>query len=137
MMSVCRPRCEVRWAPWVLCSALGFVSVEVHAEWTKAGETPEANFFVDLGSLEKDGSNRRFWELTDLKQRGKEGEMSMRARVLYDCQGQRARTLTLTVHADSMAGGKTLFVGGEDPQGWVAVAAKSVSADKLRLVCAR
>ena len=121
----------------LLCSALMLASAAGHADWVKAGETPEANFFVDLGSLEKDGSNRRFWELTDLKQRGKEGEMSMRARVLYDCQGQRARTLNLTVHAEAMASGKTLFVGGEDPQGWVAVASKSVSADKLRMVCAR
>ena len=121
----------------LLCSALMLVSAAGHADWVKAGETPEANFFVDLGSLEKDGSNRRFWELTDLKQRGKEGEMSMRARVLYDCQGQRARTLNLTVHAEAMASGKTLFVGGEDPQGWVAVAPKSMSGDKLRMVCAR
>jgi hypothetical protein len=30
-----------------------------------------------------------------------------------------------------------LFVGGEDPQGWVAVTPKSMSADKLRMVCAR
>jgi hypothetical protein len=116
----------------LLCSALMLASAAGHADWVKAGETPEANFFVDLGSLEKDGSNRRFWELTDLKQRGKEGEMSMRARVLYDCQGQRA----LTVHAEAMASGKTLFVGGEDPQGWVAVAPKSMSGDKLRMVCA-
>jgi len=120
-----------------LCSALMLVSAAGHADWVKAGETPEANFFVDLGSLEKDGSNRRFWELTDLKQRGKEGEMSMRARVLYYCQGERARTLNLTVHAEAMASGKTLFVGGEDPQGWVAVAPKSMSGDKLRMVCAR
>jgi hypothetical protein len=121
----------------LLCSALVLASAAAHADWVRAGETPEASFFVDLGSVEKDGSNRRFWELTDLKQRGKEGEMSMRARVLYDCQGQRARTLTLTVHAEAMASGKTLFVGGEDPQGWVAVASKSVSGDKLRMVCAR
>ncbi len=122
---------------WILSGALVLASAAVQADWVKAGESPEANFFVDLGSVEKDGSNRRFWELTDLKQRGKEGEMSLRARVLYDCQGQRARTLNLTVHAEPMATGKTLFVGGEDPQGWIAVAPKSVSADKLRMVCAR
>ena len=121
---------------WILSGTL-VLAAAVQADWVKAGESPEANFFVDLGSVEKDGSNRRFWELTDLKQRGKEGEMSLRARVLYDCQGQRARTLNLTVHAEPMATGKTLFVGGEDPQCWIAVAPKSVSADKLRMVCAR
>ena len=124
-------------ARWLLGGALVLASAPGHADWVRVGETAEAGFFVDLGSLEKDGSNRRFWELTDLKQRGKEGEMSMRARVLYDCQGQRSRTLTLTVHAEPMAGGKTLFVGGEDPQGWIAVAPKSVSSEKLRMVCAR
>jgi hypothetical protein len=121
----------------LVCATVCLLAAGARADWVKASETAEARFFVDLDSAEREGSTRRLWELTDLKQRGKDGELSMRARVVYDCQGQRARTLSLTVHAEPMAAGKTVFVGGEDPRGWFAVAATSVYGDKLRLVCAR
>lgn len=121
----------------LLVCAMVLLTGAARADWVKASETAEARFFVDPASIEKDGGKRRMWELTDLKQRGKDGELSMRARVVYDCAGQLARTLSLTVHAEPMATGQILFVGGEDPRGWFAVGASSAYGEKLRLVCGR
>lgn len=128
---------KMRFTYCLVCVVLLLLTAGVQADWVKASETADARFFVDLSSMEKDGGKRRIWELTDLKQRGKEGELSMRSRVVYDCAGQLARTLSLTVHGEPMAAGQTLFVGGEDPRGWFAVGATSVYGDKLRLVCGR
>ena len=127
----------MRFAPHLVCAMLSLLAAAARADWVKASETAEARFFVDLSSVEKEGGKRRVWELTDLKQRGKDGELSMRSRVVYDCAGQLVRTLSLTVHGEPMAAGQTLFVGAEDPRGWFAVGASSVYADKLRLVCGR
>ena len=63
---------------------------------------------IDRATLLSNGSLRRVWQLQNLKQRDRDGEMSRRALVEYDCREAKNRTLSLSMHPEPMAGGKPL-----------------------------
>ena len=49
--------------------------------------TQIADFYYDPVTISEDGSlSRRVWQLTDLRKRHKDGEMSRRSRIEYYCK---------------------------------------------------
>ena len=54
------------------------------AEWVVFGETETATSYFDPATIRKDGNMRRVWQLQDLREQGKIGEMSRRIRYEYD-----------------------------------------------------
>ena len=106
------------------------------AEWVKASETDDANWYLDPASIRKDGNLRRVWQIQDLKQRNKDGEMSRRARYEYDCKQERYRFLSFSTHSEPMAGGTTLVSGGENAK-WHDIPPDSFVEIILKFLCAK
>lgn len=121
----------------LLLSLLLLATGSAWAGWEKVASTDEATMYVDRATLRKDGNLRRMWEVQDLKQRDKDGEMSRRTRYEYDCKGERYRILALSTHSKPMAGGKTLLSLGENPRGWGDIPPGTTAEYELKIACAR
>jgi hypothetical protein len=107
------------------------------AEWVLYEETQIANFYYDPATISKDGSmRRRVWQLTDLRKRHKDGEMSRRSRIEYDCKQESYRFLAFSAHSEPMAGGTVLKTEGEDKNLW-AVPPNTVLEMILNIACAK
>lgn len=93
---------------WMLFPALVALAAPALAEWEKVSESESASYFIDRATLLSNGNLRRVWQLQNLKQRDRDGELSRRALVEYDCREVKNRTLSLSMHPEPMAGGKPL-----------------------------
>jgi hypothetical protein len=119
-----------------LFCALALVTAPALAEWEKVLETDAAAYFMDSATLQKNGSLRRVWQVQNLKQRDKDGELSRRALVEYECREGINRTLSIAMHADAMGEGKKLDAYS-DPSSPRKVVPGSSGEVILKLVCAR
>lgn len=106
------------------------------AEWVVFGESDTATSYFDPATIRKDGNMRRVWQLQDLRERGRGGEMSRRMRYEYDCKQERMRILGISGHSRSMAGGEILLTAGED-NNWEAIAPGTVAETMLEIACAK
>jgi hypothetical protein len=106
------------------------------AEWMRIGATDSENFFYDPTTIRKDGNIRRVWELRDFGKRNKDGEMSLRARVEYDCKQESYRVLGLSTHSEPMAEGKALYAENRDNI-WKVIPPASASEAMFKIVCAK
>jgi len=119
-----------------LFCTLTLIAAPALAEWEKVLETDSAAYFIDTATLQKNGTLRRVAQVQNLKQRDKEGELSRRALVEYDCREAQNRTLALSMHADAMGEGKKLDSYNE-PSSPRKVAAGSSGEAILNVVCSR
>jgi hypothetical protein len=119
-----------------LLFALLVVTGSAWAEWVKIGETENAYHYVDPATIRKDGNLVRVWELNDLKQRHKDGELSRRYRSEYDCKQELYKMLSISEHSGPMASGTTLTSGIPDAP-WTGIPPNSVVEDVLKIVCAK
>ena len=106
------------------------------ADWVLFSETDTSTFYYDPATIRKDGHIRRVWELNDLRKRHKDGEMSRRYRVEYDCKQERMKFLGLTEHSEPMASGTVLKTLGEDKV-WREVPPGTVLETMFQIVCAK
>ena len=106
------------------------------AEWVFYSETDTSTFYYDPATIKKDGHIRRVWELNNLRKRHKEGEMSRRYRVEYDCKQERMKFLGLSEHSEPMAGGEVLKTLGEDKE-WREVPPNTPLEITFKIVCAK
>jgi hypothetical protein len=109
----------------------------VWAEWIKADESEEAQFFYDPSTIRIEGKMRRVWRLQNLKQRGQYSEMSRRMRMEYDCMNERSRILADSFHSEPMAGGKTLHSDDTDDIIWREIPPGTIAAVMLQIVCSK
>ena len=116
--------------------ALALIAAPALAEWEKVLETDIAAYFIDATTLQKNGALRRVAQVQNLKHRDKDGELSRRALVEYDCREVQNRTLALSMHADAMGEGKKLDSYNE-PSSPRKVAAGSSGEAILKVVCSR
>lgn len=122
----------------LILAALLIVTGSVSAEWVEVASTDSTTFYIDPATIRKDGNMRKVWVMQDFKQRQKGGEMSTRARVEYDCKGERYRLLSLSVHPEPMTGGETIASYGEDPRGvWQEIPPGTGGEALLKIVCAK
>ena len=119
-----------------LFCVLALIAAPAMAEWEKVSESDTAAYFIDPATLQKNGTLRRIWQVQNLKQRDKDGELSRRALVEYECREGQNRTLSLAMHADAMGEGKKLD-SYSDPSSPRKVAPGSSGEVILKLVCAR
>ena len=106
------------------------------AEWVLYSKSESNTFYYDTATIRKDGHIRRVWEINDLSERRKDGEMSRRRRTEYDCKQERMRFLVITEHSEPMASGEILVTSGED-KNWRDVPPDTVADKMLKLVCAQ
>lgn len=93
----------------ILMLLLLVMSTGAMAEWVKAGENGQGDeFFIDPNSVRKDGHLRRAWEIFNPKRRDENGVASFRTLAEYDCNSDRYRVISFSIHSEPMAGGKTI-----------------------------
>ena len=68
------------------------------AEWVQASEDSSAKTYIETETIRKDGNLVKVWQMTNLKQRHKDGELSRRRRVEYDCKQELFRSLSFSEH---------------------------------------
>ena len=120
----------------ILCFLLALVAAPAWAEWVKVAATDTSTFYIDPASIRKDGNLRKVWQINDLNQRHKDGEMSRRVRMEFDCKQERSRSIAISTHSDPMAGGVTLSSGDGSGE-WSAIPPDSISGTVLKRVCAK
>lgn len=119
----------------LLC--LLFISGSASAEWVRVDETDELYSYFDPTTIRKDGNLRKVWQIQDLKQRGKAGELSRRYRAEYDCKNDRYRLLSSSFHPQPMASGMSLFQSTEEDTKWTDFPPKTVGETVLKIICAK
>ena len=119
----------------VLYFLLFLVTAPAWAEWVKVSEVVSSTAYIDPATIQVNGNMRRVWELQELKERDKNGEISRRALTEYDCKEGRVRLLSFSFHSGPMATGDTL-VSNYDPIQWIYIAPASSFETRFKLVCA-
>jgi hypothetical protein len=120
----------------VLCFLFALIALPALAGWEKMAETDDVAYYIDPATTRKDGDLRRVWTVQDLKQQGKNGEMSRRALVEYDCKAQRSRTLSYSLHSAPMSGGQ-LLLSNDYYSRWMAILSDTEGEVSLKFVCAQ
>lgn len=120
----------------ILTLLLALAAAPAWAEWVNLSETDTATHYIDPATIRKDGNLRRVWELQDLKQRHKDGEMSRRVLAEYDCKEERRRFLSISGHSEPMARGNVLDTD-YSPGEWRYIPPNTPSESVLRFVCAK
>jgi hypothetical protein len=115
-----------------------FVTCSAWAEWILLGDNPQGDqYYLDDQSIRINGKLRFVWEHINLQARGKDGELSQRMRVEYDCAQERYRWTTFSRHSGPKVSGDILFSHTWDEPGrWREIPPRSVVEAKLKFVCA-
>jgi hypothetical protein len=108
----------------------------VWAEWVKIDSNNDSDFYIDPETIRKAGNIVRAWEIQNLKQQAKRGELSRRYRMEYDCTQERNRILSISTHSGPMASGTTLMSFSASDQ-WDSIPPNTVSETVLKIVCAK
>ena len=120
----------------VLAIAL-LVAGSVWAEWSNIGENDVDSLYVDLQSMHSQGNIRKVLELQDLKQRGKNGEMSVLTKSEYDCEKATYRVMAVTTFAGPMAAGKKISTKTINSKVWISVESETDGETVFDTVCAQ
>lgn len=118
----------------ILLCLLAFVAAPAWAEWVKVGENTALTAYLDPATIRKNGNFRKVWLVLDMKAREKNGLMSRKSLVEYDCNDERSRTLSLSAHSESMAGGNVLY-SQDGVREWSYIAPDTFAMVFLRFVC--
>ena len=119
-----------------LLLALLLVTGSAWAEWVMVARHDTFDKYIDPETIRKDGNLRRVWEIDDLKQRGKSGELSFRFRTEYDCKQERLRMLSLNARSGPMAGGESIHQSSSEDI-WRDIPPRSIGEMVLKIVCAK
>ncbi len=115
---------------------LMMLSGSAWAEWVMFNESEKIQHFYDPATIRTDGNMRRVWQLVDNKKRNKDGVMSLRARLEYDCKQERYRVLSISTHSEPMANGNILTTVSQSND-WEEIAPNTSSETMLKIVCAK
>lgn len=119
-----------------LLLALLLVTGSAWAEWVRVGESDAIEQYIDPATIRKDGNLVRVWTIQNLKQRHKNGELSLRVRYEYDCKQERLKFLSGTEHSGPMASGTELRSDIGSGQ-WNDIPPGTVGESVLKIVCAK
>ena len=106
------------------------------AEWVWVTSGDRTDLYIDPATIRKDGNLVKVWEINDLKQRHKDGELSSRSRTEYDCKEERYRTLSFSVHSESMANGELIY-NTSSVSPWQDVPPDTAVASIMKKVCVK
>ncbi len=112
------------WAEWV--------------EWVKPLDVARdtAVRYFDPATIRKNGNLRRIWQLNDLKERSRNGLLSVRFLVEYDCKEERLRTLSVTSFSGPMATGE-IIISNNDADQWQYAAPGTLGDYTIKFICSR
>jgi hypothetical protein len=89
-----------------------------------------------MRTIRKDESLRKTWEVINFGKNARAGIKSIRARVEYDCRGERYRRLSLAAFEKNMAEGN-LIETEDNPTSWRDIPPDTVTYAILELVCSK
>lgn len=124
----------------LLLLTIALVTNTVWAEWVKVAGTAGPTgieIYIDPTTIRADGSLRKVWAIQDFKQRDKDGGMSTRSRLEFDCKQERYVMLSLSRHSETMASGTVMFDKSLSAVDWIEVPPRSAIAAMLKKVCAQ
>ena len=123
----------------ILLTLLLFITGSAWAEWVETVKTEKETFYMDPSTIRKDGDSRKVWEIVDYQQRNKDGSMSARLRMEYDCKGERHRFLSFSTHPEPMGGGDALLRNSFDatPDVWKDIPPSTPVVINLKIVCTK
>ena len=113
------------------------LSTPAWAEWTLVGDSDASDIYADLATIRKQGDMVKMWSLYDLKTaRPFAGTpyLSSKDQDEYDCQRQRTRFLSYSVHSGNMGSGRIIYSDAE-PGKWTALPAGSVVEALWKTAC--
>ena len=93
----------------VLVLLLLMVSTNVFAEWTKSGESKDAFFYVDYGTIKKKGNKVKMWTMYDyktVKMIENDRYLSMVNYDEYDCEKETVKWLDYYFYSGNMRTGE-------------------------------
>ena len=120
-----------------LLLALLLVTGSAWADWVQVAEREDMVLYIDPETIRKDGDLRRVWQIQNYKQRDKNGEMSSRVRIEYDCKQERYRMLSLNTRSGPMASGTSLFQSSSEDIQWRDIPPGNLVEIVLKIVCAK
>ena len=103
--------------------ALLLVSSPALAGWNLISQDDTGTAYADTAAMIRNGTLRTMWSLLDYTsfQRMVEvGYFSQKTQAEYDCKGRRVRGLVLSLHAEHMGEGKTIYLD-DTPREWEAI----------------
>ena len=123
----------------LILALLMFISCSLRAEWVLIGESTDgsATIYVDPATIRRDGTLRKYWKLTDLNIRNKNGDKSWRTREEIDCKEERYRIISLTSFSDAMLGGNTSGNYNYSDNSFANIAPSTLDEDVMKYVCAK
>jgi len=81
------------------------LSTPAWAEWTLVGDSDSSDIYADLATMHKRGHMVKMWSLYDLKTARPFADtayLSSKDQDEYDCERQRTRFLSYSVHSGNM-----------------------------------
>jgi hypothetical protein len=111
-------------------------AVHAWAGWTPVSGSEKTYDYIDLDTLRVDGSMRRVMTLSDRTEPDRDGDMSYRIFLEYDCGKQKYRSLHSMFFSGAMASGRN--TGKTDRASeWRSVVDGTISAAVMKTVCSR
>ena len=113
------------------------LSTPAWAEWTLVGGSDISDIYADLATIRKRGNMVKMWSLYDLKTaRPFAGTpyLSSKDQDEYDCDRERSRFLSYSVHSENMGGGRTIYSDTEAGK-WTPLPTGSVVEALWRIAC--
>ena len=121
----------------LIFALLMFFSCSLRAEWVLVGEGPSGNKYIDPATIRREGDLIKYWALSNIRVRNKEGNMSWRTREELDCKKERYRMTSLTTFSDSMLGGSMNGNFNYPNEEWSDIPPGTLDAAKMKYVCAK
>ena len=94
--------------------------------------------YIDPTTIRKNGNMRLVWRLANLAVKDKDGELSRRSRLEFDCIKERWRIISISAHSDPDASGVVLLLStSDDTFPWNDVPPRTIVSAMLKYVCDR
>jgi hypothetical protein len=117
-----------------LVALLMSVSLPALASWTLLFETDSSFEFIDYSTIRKDGDNRTFWTMSNLKKLDNQGNWSSRQRQVINCKNETMTLLQYSAFAEMSLGGPvTHEVSNVNKT--VHIAPQTFGANLMKIVC--
>lgn len=124
----------------ILIILLAVVSSGAAAAWVAVDRNEIYTAYVDPATIRRNGNMVKMWDLFDFKRPrsgdGVKPHMSQRGQSEYDCQEERFRVLTFSMHSGNMAGGE-LLSDESRPSPWDSVPPSTPIATLWKFACGK
>jgi hypothetical protein len=123
----------------LLLACMILVTCPAWAEWKLMSTDEEGNRnYIDPTTIRKNGNMRLVWRLANLAVKDKDGELSRRSRLEFDCIKERWRIISISAHSGPDASGVVLLLStSDDTFPWNDVPPRTIVSAMLKYVCDR